>query len=55
MDIVPTARHNGVSETHQNNLLGNCTALDEKVGYKWTKTPSGLFVDGHEQVDVVEY
>ncbi|KII90431.1 hypothetical protein PLICRDRAFT_106718 [Plicaturopsis crispa FD-325 SS-3] len=25
------------------------------VGYRWTKTPTGQFVDGHEREDVVEY
>jgi hypothetical protein len=25
------------------------------VGYRWLKTPSGQFVDGHERSDVVEY
>jgi hypothetical protein len=25
------------------------------VGYQWSKTPSGQFVDGHERCDVVEY
>jgi hypothetical protein len=25
------------------------------VGYRWSKTPTGQFVDGHERVDVVEY
>lgn len=25
------------------------------VGYRWSKTPTGQFVDGHERVDVVDY
>src|SRR6267154_3573544 len=25
------------------------------VGYRWSKTPTGQFVDGHERCDVVEY
>ena len=25
------------------------------VGYRWSKTPTGQFVDGHERIDVVEY
>ncbi|KAG1753997.1 uncharacterized protein EDB91DRAFT_1043616, partial [Suillus paluster] len=25
------------------------------VGYRWSKTPTGQFVDGHKRVDVVEY
>jgi hypothetical protein len=25
------------------------------MDYRWTKTPSGQFVDGHERADVVEY
>ncbi|KAJ7237346.1 hypothetical protein C8J57DRAFT_1087579, partial [Mycena rebaudengoi] len=25
------------------------------MGYRWTKTPSGQFVDGHECPDVVYY
>ncbi|KAJ8593735.1 hypothetical protein M405DRAFT_730919 [Rhizopogon salebrosus TDB-379] len=25
------------------------------IGYRWSKTPTGQFVDGHERVDVVEY
>jgi hypothetical protein len=25
------------------------------MGYRWTKTPTGQFVDGHERADVVEY
>jgi hypothetical protein len=25
------------------------------VGYRWLKTPTGQFVDGHERVDVVDY
>src|ERR1700732_2206462 len=25
------------------------------VGYHWTKTPSGQYVDGHKRVNVVEY
>jgi len=27
----------------------------EHIGYRWLKTPSGQFVDGHERCDVVEY
>lgn len=26
-----------------------------KLGYRWTDTPSGQYVDGHEREDVVEY
>jgi hypothetical protein len=26
-----------------------------KMGYRWTKVPSGQFVDGHERLDVVSY
>ncbi|KAF9035820.1 hypothetical protein BJ165DRAFT_1355053, partial [Panaeolus papilionaceus] len=25
------------------------------LGYRWTKQPSGQYVDGHERVDVVDY
>jgi formate-dependent phosphoribosylglycinamide formyltransferase (GAR transformylase) len=25
------------------------------IGYRWTKTPTGQFVDGHERDDVVAY
>jgi hypothetical protein len=27
----------------------------KNIGYRWSKTPSGQFVDGHERADVVEY
>ena len=26
-----------------------------KMGYRWTKDPSGQYVDGHERADVVDY
>ena len=26
-----------------------------KMGYRWTKKPSGQYVDGHERADVVHY
>ena len=26
-----------------------------KMGYRWTKTPSGQYVDGYEQKDVIEF
>jgi hypothetical protein len=25
------------------------------LGYRWTKTPSGQYVDGHEREDIVTY
>ncbi|KAF9459536.1 hypothetical protein BDZ94DRAFT_1284360 [Collybia nuda] len=25
------------------------------LGYRWTNTPGGQYVDGHEQIDVIEY
>jgi hypothetical protein len=25
------------------------------MSYRWTKTPAGQYVDGHERIDVVEY
>ena len=27
----------------------------KKIGYRWTKKPSGQYVDGHERADVVFY
>ncbi|EJF65500.1 hypothetical protein DICSQDRAFT_50417, partial [Dichomitus squalens LYAD-421 SS1] len=27
----------------------------QRLDYRWTKTPSGQFVDGHERADVVKY
>ncbi|OAX30645.1 hypothetical protein K503DRAFT_751027, partial [Rhizopogon vinicolor AM-OR11-026] len=27
----------------------------KNIGYRWSKTPTGQFVDGHERADVVEY
>jgi hypothetical protein len=35
--LTPTARHNGTSETHQSNLLGNCASLDEKYRLSMVK------------------
>jgi len=27
----------------------------KKLGYRWTTTPTGQYVDGHEQSDVLNY
>ena len=27
----------------------------KRLGYRWMTTPSGQYVDGHKQIDVVDY
>jgi hypothetical protein len=27
----------------------------KKLGYRWTTTPTGQYIDGHERKDVVDY
>jgi hypothetical protein len=58
MDIVDyVARPNVMARLNLTKPISVATAKRwmTRVGYRWTKTPCGQYVDGHERVDVVEY
>lgn len=58
MDIVDyVARPNIMTHLKLTKTISLATAKHwmTHVGYRWTKTPCGQYVDGHEREDVVEY
>ncbi|KAI0629343.1 hypothetical protein C8Q77DRAFT_1017549, partial [Trametes polyzona] len=40
---------------HKTIGLSTAQTWMNELGYRWAKTPSGQFVDGHERDDVVKY
>ena len=50
-----TMRADGTMERHMGIRSRTAKKWLNRLGYKWKDAPKGVFIDGHERKDVVEY
>lgn len=56
MDLVRYFQQDDVQQCHGFAIsLATAKRWMKRMGMRWTKTPKGQYVDGHERPDVVEY
>lgn len=56
MDLVRYFQRDDVQQHHGFTIsLATARRWMKRMGMRWTKTPKGQYVDGHERPDVVEY